>query len=237
MNLRSWSSAVTRWSAPIASSNRLLTTIACRVGDEPVEYALEGAIFITGAAIQWLRDGLKIISTAAESEILAKSVTENDDVYFVPALTGLGAPYWDSYARGTIVGLTRGTTAAHIARAALESICYQTRDVAEAMQADSGIKLSELRVDGGAVGNSFLMQYQSDILGVPVEVPAIPETTALGAAYLAGLATGLWKNRNEIGKKYRTARRYEPEMDKDRRDQLYARWKQAVQCSRGWSKI
>ena len=221
---------------PIASRNRLLTTITCRVGNEPMEYALEGAIFVTGAAIQWLRDGLKIISTAAESESLARSITGNDDVYFVPALTGLGAPYWDSYARGTIVGLTRGTTAAHIARAALESICYQTRGVVEAMQADSGIQLSELRVDGGAVGNSFLMQFQSDILGVPVEVPAIPETTALGAAYLAGLATGLWKSREELGKKYRTARRYEPAMDKANRDQLYARWQQAVQHSRGWSK-
>lgn len=221
---------------PITSRKRLLTTIACRVSNEPVEYALEGAIFVTGAAIQWLRDGLKIISTASESESLATSVEENDDVYFVPALTGLGAPYWDPYARGTIVGLTRGTTAAHITRAALESICYQTRDVVEAMQADSGIRLSELRVDGGAVGNSFLMQFQSDILGVPVEVPAISETTALGAAYLAGLATGLWKNRDELANKYRPARRYEPVMDTAKRDQLYDRWQQAVQRSRGWSK-
>ena len=220
----------------VVSRERLLTTIISRVGDEPVEYALEGAIFITGAAIQWLRDGLKIISNAAESEELATSIKQNDDVYFVPALTGLGAPYWDAYARGAIVGLTRGTTRAHIARAALESTCYQTRDVVEAIRRESGINLAELRVDGGAVGNSFLMQFQSDMLGVPVEVPSVSETTALGAAYLAGLATGFWKSRDEIDGKWKRARRFEPVMDGATRDSLYSRWQEAVKRSRGWAR-
>ena len=221
---------------PVASKERLLTTIAWRIGDEPVQYALEGAIFITGAAIQWLRDGLGIISNAAESEKLATAVDGNDDVYFVPALAGLGAPHWDAYARGTILGLTRGTTREHIARAALESICYQTRDVVEAMRRESGIELTELRADGGAVGNQFLMQFQSDLLGVPVEVPAVAETTALGAAYLAGLATGFWDNREELDAKWQVARRYEPRMDASKRDRLYARWQQAVERSRGWAR-
>lgn len=220
---------------PVTSRERLLTTIACRVGNEPVQYALEGAIFVTGAAIQWLRDGLGIITSAAESETLATSVKENDDVYFVPALTGLGAPYWDAYARGAIVGLTRGTTRGHIARAALESICYQTRDVVEAMRRESNISLTELRVDGGAVGNKFLMQFQADMLGVPVEVPAIAETTALGAAYLAGLATGFWKNREEIDAKWQLARRYEPGMKSSESNRLYARWQEAVSRSRSWA--
>ncbi|MDD4873317.1 MAG: glycerol kinase GlpK, partial [Kiritimatiellae bacterium] len=222
-------------SKPVTSRERLLTTIACGVENEPVQYALEGAIFVTGAAIQWLRDGLGIISNAAESETLATSVKGNDDVYFVPALTGLGAPYWDAYARGTMVGLTRGTTRGHIARAALESICYQTRDVVEAMRRESNIRLTELRVDGGAVGNKFLMQFQSDLLGVPVEVPSIVETTALGAAYLAGLATGFWKNREEIDSKWQRARRYEPQMESSESNRLYARWQQAVARSRNWA--
>jgi len=221
---------------PVRSRERLLTTIAWGIGEAPVEYALEGAIFITGAAVQWLRDGLGVIADAAETEGLATAVEGNDDVYFVPALVGLGAPYWDPYARGTIVGITRGTTRAHIARAALESICYQTRDVVEAMRRESGIDLTELRADGGAVGNQFLMQFQSDLLGVPVEVPAITQTTALGAAYLAGLAVGFWDSREELAAQWRLARRYEPRMEAPERDRLYARWQQAVARSRGWAK-
>ncbi|OGP61354.1 MAG: glycerol kinase, partial [Deltaproteobacteria bacterium RBG_13_49_15] len=195
---------------PISSRERLLTTIAWRIGERPVEYALEGAIFITGAAIQWLRDGLGIIANAAESEDLAAAIEGNDDVYFVPAMVGLGAPYWDPYARGTIVGITRGTNRKHIARAALESICYQTRDVVEAMRRESGIDLRELRADGTAAENRFLMQFQSDLLGVPVEVPAITQITALGAAYLAGLAVGFWESKEELDAKWRMSRRYDP---------------------------
>lgn len=222
---------------PIPSKERLLTTIAWRIGDEPVEYALEGAIFITGAAIQWLRDGLGIIASAAESEKLATAVECNDDVYFVPALAGLGAPHWDPYARGIIVGLTRGTTKEHIARAALESIAYQTRDVVEAMTRESGIQLNELRADGGAVANQFLMQFQADLLGVPVEVPSVTETTALGAAYFAGLATGFWENREELDARWQMDRRYEPRMDVSERERLYARWRQAVERARGWARV
>jgi glycerol kinase len=221
---------------PVASRERLLTTIAWGIGEEPVEYALEGAIFITGAAIQWLRDGLGIISDAAESEGLATALEGNDDVYFVPAMVGLGAPHWDAYARGTIVGITRGTTRAHLARAALESICYQTRDVVEAMRRESGIDLRELRADGTAAGNQFLMQFQSDLLGVPVEVPAVTQTTALGAAYLAGLAIGFWQSREELAAQWQVARRYEPRMAITERDRLYARWQQAVERSRGWAR-
>jgi glycerol kinase len=222
---------------PVASKERLLTTIAWRIGGEPVQYALEGAVFITGAAVQWLRDGLGILSGAAESEDLAKSLTGNDDVYFVPALVGLGAPHWDAYARGTIIGLTRGTTRAHLARAALEAICYQTRDVVEAMGRESGIPLRELRADGGAAGNGFLMQFQSDILGVPVDVPAVAETTALGAGYLAGLAIGFWSSREEIEAKWQMGRRYEPSMGVAERDHLYGRWQRAVERSRGWARV
>jgi glycerol kinase len=222
---------------PIASKERLLTTIAWRLGEEPVQYALEGAVFVTGAAIQWLRDGLGIISSAAESEDLATSVAGNDDVYFVPALVGLGAPHWDAYARGTIVGLTRGTTRAHIARAALEAIAYQTRDVVAAMGRESAIPLRELRADGGAAGNRFLMQFQSDVLGVPVEVPAVAETTALGAGYLAGLAVGFWGSPEEIEVKWQMGRRYEPRMEVSKRDLLYSRWQQAVERSRGWARL
>ena len=224
-------------SQPVASKERLLTTIAWRIGEEPVQYALEGAVFITGAAIQWLRDGLGIISNAAESESLATSIAGNEDVYFVPALVGLGAPHWDAYARGTIVGLTRGTTRGHITRAALEAICYQTRDVVEAMGRESGIPLRELRADGGAVGNRFLMQFQSDVLGVPVEVPAVAETTALGAAYLAGLAVGFWANRDELEAKWQVGCRYEPRMGEAERGHLYARWQQAVERSKGWARV
>jgi glycerol kinase len=220
----------------IPSEEDLLTTIAWGLGDEPVEYALEGAIFITGAAVQWLRDGLGIIQDAAETEELARSLDSNDDVYYVPALVGLGAPHWDSYARGTIIGLTRGTTRAHLARAALESMAYQTRDVVEAMERDSGIELPEFRADGGAAANAWMMQFQADILGVPVEVPKILETTALGAAYLAGLATGFWQSRDELIDKWKLRRRYEPQMSAEERDRLYGRWKEAVERSKNWAR-
>lgn len=221
---------------PVQSREKLLTTLAWGIGGEPAEYALEGAIFVTGAGVQWLRDGLGIIASAAETEPLARSLAGNDDVYFVPALVGLGAPHWDPYARGTIVGLTRGTSRAHLARAVLESMAYQTRDVVEAMQRDSGIALRELRCDGGAAGNGFLMQFQADVLGVPVDVPEVAETTALGAAYLAGLATGFWSSRAEIDEKWRLARRYEPRMSEDERGGLYARWTEAVARSAGWAR-
>jgi glycerol kinase len=219
----------------VASQSGLLTTIAWGIGDEPVEYALEGAIFITGAGVQWLRDGLGIINEAAETEALARSLVSNEGVYFVPALVGLGAPHWDAYARGTITGITRGTTRAHLARAALESICYQTRDVVATMERESGIPLRELRADGGAVGNGFLMQFQSDILGVPVEVPAVTETTSLGAAYLAGLAVGFWHSREELDARWRRARRYEPQMDATTREDLYGRWLKAVERAKSWA--
>ena len=220
----------------VPSKEGLLTTIAWGIGDEAVEYALEGAIFITGAAVQWLRDGLEIIKDAAETEALARSLESNDGVYFVPALSGLGAPHWDAYARGVIVGITRGTTRAHLARAALESMCYQTRDVVGAMERDSGIRLREIRADGGAVANSFLMQFQADILNVPVDVPSIRETTALGAAYLAGLAVGFWESRQEIDAKWRLDRRYEPRMSEDERERLHRRWLKAVERAGGWAR-
>jgi glycerol kinase len=218
----------------VESREGLLTTIAWGIKDEPVEYALEGAIFITGAGVQWLRDGLGIIDNAAETESLANSIASNDGVYFVPALVGLGAPHWDAYARGTITGITRGTTRAHLARAALESMCYQTRDVVEAMQRASRLSLKEIRADGGAVSNSFLMQFQSDILGVPVEVPLITETTSLGAAYLAGLAVEFWTSREELDAKWKAARRYEPRMSQTERDGLYSRWLKAVERAKDW---
>jgi glycerol kinase len=222
--------------APVASSAGLLTTVAWQVGEEPAEYALEGSIFVTGAAVQWLRDGLQIISRAEETEPLARSLESNEGVYFVPALAGLGAPHWDAYARGTLVGLTRGTTRAHLARAALESICYQTRDVVSAMERDSGVKLREVRVDGGAVGNSFLMQFQSDILGAAVVVPDVTETTAAGAAYLAGLAVGFWSDRAEIAARLRAARRYEPQMPEAERERLHRRWLRAVERAKEWER-
>jgi len=219
----------------VLSNEKLLTTIAWGIGDEPVEYALEGAIFITGAAVQWLRDGLRMIRSAAEIEELARSVAHNEGVYFVPALVGLGAPHWDPYARGLLIGLTRGSTQGHIARAVLESIAYQTRDVIEAMQRDSGITLQELRCDGGAAVNSLLMQFQADILGVPVEVPRIVETTALGAAYLAGLAVGFWESRAELAQKWQLAHRYTPQLADAEREQLFRRWRKAVERAKGWA--
>jgi glycerol kinase len=221
---------------PVRSAEGLLTTIAFGVGEEPVEYALEGAIFITGAAVQWLRDGLGIIADAAETGALAGSLPSNDGVYFVPALVGLGAPHWDPYARGTLLGITRGTTKAHLARAALESMAFQTRDVVAAMQRDSGITLRELRADGGAVANGFLMQFQADLLGVPVEVPEITETTALGSAYLAGLATGYWESRAELDAKWKLGKRYEPAMGEEERERLHGRWLRAVEAAKGWAR-
>jgi glycerol kinase len=220
---------------PVFSKERLLTTIAWGIGDEPVEYALEGAIFITGAAVQWLRDGLQIIQSASETREMARAVPDNEGVYFVPALVGLGAPHWDAYARGLLIGITRGTTRNHVVRAVLESMAYQTRDVIDAMQRDSGIELKELRCDGGASVNSVLMQFQSDILGKPVEVPSIIETTALGAAYLAGLAVGFWSGRDELNEKWSLDVRYRPRMGEAERAKLCRRWDKAVTLAKGWA--
>ncbi|MFN8531243.1 MAG: FGGY-family carbohydrate kinase, partial [Anaerolineae bacterium] len=212
----------------VESHHRLLTTVGWKIDGESTRYALEGSVFIAGAAIQWLRDELKLIANAAESQALAASIPDTGGVYLVPAFVGLGAPYWDGFARGTITGLTRGSGRAHIVRAALESVAYQTRDVVEAMQADSHIKLQTLRVDGGMVVNDLLMQFQADILGVPVERPSVIETTALGAAYLAGLAAGFWKSQDEIAAQWGVQRRFEPSMSSERREELYAGWKAAV---------
>jgi glycerol kinase len=214
-----------------ASKTGLLTTIAWRANGG-TEYALEGSVFIAGAAVQWLRDGLNIIGNAAETEALATSVNDNHGVYFVPAFVGLGAPYWDADARGAIVGLTRGATRAHIARAAIEAMAYQTRDVVECMQTDSGIRAKELRVDGGATRNDFLCQFQADVLGIPVVRPVITETTALGAAYLAGLAVNFWKSEKEISAQWREEKRFEPRMRKGERERLYEGWKEAVARAR-----
>ncbi|MDD2557601.1 MAG: glycerol kinase GlpK [Desulfuromonadaceae bacterium] len=221
---------------PIFSSERLLTTIAWGIEAEEVVYALEGSVFVTGAAIQWLRDGLGLIEDAAQTEALAAELDGNDDVYFVPALAGLGVPYWDPYARGMIIGLTRATTRQHLVRAALESIAYQACDVVEAMRRDAQIDLRQLRADGGAVANRFLMQFQADMLGVPVEVPPIAETTALGAAYLAGLGSGFWRSRTELAERWHCAWHYTPNMERAEARRLQQRWHQAVARSRGWSK-
>ncbi|HEX9967384.1 MAG TPA: glycerol kinase GlpK [Solirubrobacterales bacterium] len=211
----------------------LLTTVACSTGEAPA-YAMEAAIFVTGAAVQWLRDGLGAIDEAAETEALAASLESNDGVYFVPALTGLGSPHWDPYARGTIVGLTRGSGRAHLARAALEAIAYQTVDAVRAEEAASGRRLEALKADGGAVVNRWLMQFQADVLGAPVIVPEIAETTALGAAYLAGIATGRWST-EQVGEMWREAARYEPRMGEDERESLLANWRRALERSRGWA--
>jgi glycerol kinase len=212
---------------PVRSQNGLLTTLACGPGAEPV-FALEGSVFVAGAAVQWLRDQLGIIRHASETEALARQVLDNDGVYLVPAFAGLGAPYWDSAARGAIVGLTRGVGRAHLARAALESIAYQVRDVVDAMAADSGQPVRELRIDGGAAVNNFLAQFQADILGAPVIRPRMTETTALGAAYLAGLATGVWKSAGELAALWQIDRRFTPELAPDRRAALYEGWRKAV---------
>jgi glycerol kinase len=219
---------------PIPSKNNLLTTVAWRIGGQ-TEFALEGSVFIAGAAVQWLRDGLGIIKSSGEVESLAASVPDNGGVYLVPAFAGLGAPHWDQYARGILAGLTRGSSAGHVARAALEGIAYQVRDVLDAMQRDAGIKLKELRVDGGACANNLLMQFQADLLGVPVVRPKVAETTALGAAYLAGLAVGFWKDRKEIAKQWQVDRRFPSAMKPARRKLLVAGWDKALGRSKAWT--
>jgi glycerol kinase len=215
------------------SKNGLVTTIAWGA-DGKVEYALEGSIFVAGSAVQWLRDGLRVIDAAPDSEWVAKRVPDAGGVYMVPAFVGLGAPYWDMNARGMIIGLTRGTTKAHIVRATLDSMAYQTRDVLSAMEADSGIRLASLKVDGGAVANNMLMQFQADILGVPVERPQCIETTAMGAAYLAGLVTGVWSSKKELKKSWKLDLRFEPKMSKDEADGLYKGWRKAVRHAMHW---
>jgi glycerol kinase len=220
---------------PMRSTNKLLSTIAWRMGNR-LEYALEGSVFIGGAAIQWLRDGLGLIKSSIEVEALAASVPDTGGVCFVPAFAGLGAPHWDAYARGGIFGITRGTTAAHLARAALESIALQTADVLGAMRADSRIHVRELRVDGGASVNNLLMQFQADILGVPVVRPKISETTALGAAYLAGLAVGFWKSPAEIATQWSVDRRFEPNMKKEEREERLSRWAKALDRAMEWEE-
>jgi glycerol kinase len=221
------------------TSTDLITTIASGIntgsGDE-ITYALEGSIFVAGAAIQWLRDELAIIESAHDSEAMARSVPDSHGVYVVPAFVGLGAPYWDPFARAAIFGLTRGANRAHIVRATLESLAFQTRDVIEAVERSSGVQLSELRVDGGAAANDFLLQTQADILGRDVVRPAVLETTAAGAAYLAGLATGFWKDRAEVASHWREDRRFTPKMPADQRETLYAGWKKAVDRTRGWAR-
>ncbi|WP_417363123.1 glycerol kinase GlpK [Galbibacter sp.] len=218
---------------PLVSKNRLITTIAWKIGND-VQYALEGSIFISGAVVQWLRDGIGLIKSAKESEKLAKQVEDTDGVYFVPAFTGLGAPYWNQHAKGTMVGISRGTSAAHIVRASLESIAFQTYDVLKAMEADSNITIKELRVDGGATENDFLMQFQSTILGVSIVKSKTMEVTALGAAYLAGLGVGYWKNPQEIMEKWKVDKTYSPEKDSSVPKQLKS-WKKAVQTTNYWT--
>ncbi|MFV8429115.1 glycerol kinase GlpK [Vibrio owensii] len=220
----------------VTSQNGLLTTIACGANGEP-SYALEGAVFMGGASIQWLRDEMKLLHDAKDSEYFATQVDSSNGVYVVPAFTGLGAPYWDAYARGTIVGLTRGVNANHIIRATLESIAYQTRDVLDAMQADSGIQLSALRVDGGAVANNFLMQFQSDVLNTHVLRPKVTEVTALGAGYLAGLAVGYWGSIEEVKNKAELDRQFAPTKDEAKRQRRYKGWKRAVTCVQSWAEL
>ncbi len=217
-----------------ASRHQLLTTVAWR-RDGRTEYALEGSVFIGGAVVQWLRDGLGLIRSSADVEVLAGSVADNGGVYLVPAFAGLGAPHWDAYARGTLVGLTRGTSAGHLARAALEAIAYQSADLLDAMRKDAGTGLSELRVDGGAARNDLLMQFQADVIGVPVVRPEVTETTALGAAYLAGLAVGFWRTTDEIAHQWRAERRFEPKMKPADARSLRARWERAVERAKGWA--
>ena len=219
----------------VPSKNGLLTTIAWGV-DGKITYALEGSIFVAGAAIQWLRDELKLIESAEQSEAMANAVADSNGVYVVPAFVGLGAPYWDMYARGVIVGLTRGANRNHIVRATLESMAYQTRDVLQAMEEDSGIRVKALKVDGGAVVNNFLMQFQSDILGVRVDRPQIAETTAMGAAFLAGLAVGFWKDKEEIAEKWKVDRSFAPAMSDELREKKCRGWKKAVACACAWEE-
>ena len=220
---------------PVVSKNDLVTTIAWGL-DGKVYYALEGSIFVAGAAIQWLRDELRIIDTAPDSEYMATKVKDTNGCYVVPAFTGLGAPYWDQYARGTIVGITRGVNKYHIIRATLESLAYQTNDVIKAMQNDAGITLSSLKVDGGACANNFLMQFQADIIGAPVKRPICVETTAMGAAYLAGLAVGYWASKEEVVENWKISKIFEPNMSEERRKELVDGWDKAVKYSFGWAK-
>ena len=219
----------------IKSNNGLLTTIAVGINGK-VEYALEGSVFIAGAVIQWLRDEMKFFSDAADTEYFATKIDDNGGVYLVPAFVGLGSPYWDMYARGTIVGLTRGSNRNHIIRAALESIAYQSKDLIDAMKEDSGLDLTSLKVDGGAVANNFLMQFQSDILNIEVLRPEIIETTALGAAYLAGLATGFWKDKEEIIKKQKLNRKFLPNLSEELRSKYFKGWKKAVEKAENWEE-
>jgi glycerol kinase len=222
-------------SEAVASKHRLLTTVAWRLKDR-TEYALEGSVFIGGAVVQWLRDGLGLVKSAEEIEELARRVPDAGGVYVVPAFAGLGAPHWDQYARGTITGITRGTTAAHFARAALESIAFQVADIVDVMQEDSGVRLHELRVDGGAAANNLLLQFQADILGIPVVRPKVTETTALGAAYLAGLAVGYWSSEQDVVANWVVDRRFEPSMPRDRARQLRRRWSEALQRAKDWEE-
>ncbi|WP_431042650.1 glycerol kinase GlpK [Streptomyces sp. P1-3] len=222
---------------PVRSRYGLLTTVAYQFYGSPAVYALEGSIAVTGAAVQWLRDQLKIINDAAESERLAGSVEDNGGMYFVPAFSGLFAPYWRSDARGAIVGLARYNTGAHLARATLEAICYQSRDVVEAMERDSGVHLDVLKVDGGVTANDLCMQIQADVLGVPVSRPVVPETTALGAAYAAGLATGFWQDTDELRSHWQESKRWQPQWSEERRTEGYEGWKRAVERSLDWVKV
>jgi glycerol kinase len=221
----------------VRSNAGLLSTVCYKFGDEPVVYALEGSIAVTGSAVQWLRDQLGIISGAAQSESLARQVEDNGGVYFVPAFSGLFAPYWRSDARGAIVGLSRYNTNAHLARATLEAICYQSRDVTEAMEKDSGVHLEVLKVDGGVTANELCMQIQADVLGVPVSRPVVAETTALGAAYAAGLAVGFWKNTDELRQNWNESKRWSPQWTEEQRDTGYARWKKAVERTLDWVDV
>lgn len=221
----------------IRSQHGLLTTVAYRFGESPAVYALEGSIAVTGSAVQWLRDQMKIITDAAESERLARSVADNGGMYFVPAFSGLFAPYWRSDARGAIVGLARYNTNGHLARATLEAICYQSRDVVEAMEQDSGVHLDVLKVDGGVTANDLCMQIQADVLGVPVSRPVVAETTALGAAYAAGLATGFWRDQDELREHWQESKRWEPEWSEQQRSEGYANWKRAVERTLDWVSV
>lgn len=220
-------------SKPITSTNRLLTSAACQIGKKR-EFALEGSVFIGGAVVQWLRDGLQLVRSAQEVNLLAESTPDNGGVYLVPAFAGLGAPHWDPYARGAIIGITRDTSAAHIARAALEGVAYQVADLIDAMRADTGRRLAELRVDGGASRSAFLMQFQADLLQIPVVRPAVTETTALGAAYLAGLAVGYWKSLDSIANQWKVEKIFEPKMPRSRAAELRSRWKDALQRAMNW---
>jgi glycerol kinase len=218
---------------PVPSKNGLLTTVGWKLGGQ-VTYCLEGSVFIAGAVVQWLRDGLKAIATSSQVEAVSATVPDAGGVYLVPAFVGLGAPYWDPYARGVIVGLERSTTIGHVARAAVESMAYQSRDVLDAMQRDAGIRLAQLKVDGGAAANNDLLQFQADLLGVPVRRPVVAETTALGAAYLAGLAVGYWRDTADVTRNWALDREFTPRLDPPRREALFKGWQKAVQRSLNW---